>query len=146
MFRHYISVCRRLRRILEAPLLPSGEQTCFIDVFWVSGFYSCHSWRKVLVSWGDFSFNHSPYPVSVLCLLSQHGVGAPAHSRQVMHLDLMVSWTSMVWFKAITPLAFNIWFFACFLLSPGSSLCPFFFSFLSPLLTFLCSAIYLNLF
>lgn len=114
MFRHYISVCRRLRRILEAPLLPSGEETRFIDVFWVSGFYSCHSWRKVLVSWGDFSFNHSPYPVSVLYLLSQHGVGAPAHSRQVMYLDLMVSWTSMVWFKAITPLAFNIWFFACF--------------------------------
>ena len=33
MFRHYISVCRRLRRILEAPLLPSGEETRFTDAF-----------------------------------------------------------------------------------------------------------------
>ena len=69
---------------------------------------------------------------STFCL--SMGIEAPAHSAQVMYLDLMVSWTSMVWFKAITPLAFNIWFFAFFLLSSGSSLCPFLFSFLSPLL------------
>lgn len=33
MFRYYNSVSKRLRRILEAPLLPSREETRFTDAF-----------------------------------------------------------------------------------------------------------------
>ena len=55
------------------PSYHQGKRHVSRMLFWVSGFHSCHSWRKILVLWGDFGFNRSPYLVSVLYLPSELG-------------------------------------------------------------------------